>query len=87
MKFMVLTETGSRHAVDGERKVYWRVAREEGGEALRRDGEELTLLQVVAPPQVGEPLSLLLEGLSGVGVTVRITAPVVEIMPLPDGAS
>ena len=53
------------------------------GFALRRDGEGVRVLHI-APLEVGKPMGLTLENLSGIegAVTFRVTSEVVAITPL-----
>ena len=79
--YLVTTESSSRYWLDLDRRLLRREtsAAFAGTLRLRRDGEELDLVEVV-DCRVGHPLILLINlNLPGVWLTTRESAPVVRI--------
>lgn len=85
MKLLVYTASGAVHEVDTAALTYcrYRVGRPRRGTALaelRRDAEQLRLLQQPPAPVVGQEWVLMLEPLAEEAVcTMRTTTPVVAV--------
>ena len=85
-RYLVTTESGSRYTLDFNRRLFRRttnptlVARR----GLRRDGEDIDLVEVIEC-RLGKPLLLLINlWVPGVWFTTRESTPVVRIEPLPE---
>lgn len=79
--FLVTTESGSRYRLDLDRRTLNRapVTDLDGMHRLRRDGESITLVEIVQC-EVGAPMLLLIDlRVPGVVVTSRESTPVVQI--------
>lgn len=79
MAIIYITESGSAHRVDHQAKLYTRVPKGTHPLQLRQDGVEISFRDVNFP-QVGDCLVLMLEPLGEGEATLRLTAPVVEIV-------
>ena len=81
--YVVETASGSSYTVNFGTRNVRRVAGEAAGERLRRDGDDVDLVEVVQCV-LGRPLLLLLDlGVPGIWLTRRESTRVVGIDPVP----
>lgn len=79
--WVVTTESGTMYLLDLDRDVVIRSPRESGSDIahMRRDGDELPLLELFQEPAVGGPLMMLLDLLGNGVATIRVTSDIVDI--------